>query len=91
MKNYTLKKVIPLFVVLLSVFTALATSKPETAKLTLIQGYIRSNPLGTDCVQSIMCSDVVSNICTVNGQPNGIQVWGKNAAGRCIIELYKIP
>ena len=62
----------------------------NNAKLANHQGYIKNNPLGTSCTQSVMCSDVVFNLCTVNGLPTGTQVWKKNAQGRCVDEVYKI-
>jgi len=94
MKNPLSKKIIPILVIMLAITAAFATNasiRSNGIKPILIQGYIRNNPVGTDCIASVMCADVVNNICTVNGQPGGIQVWGKNSAGRCIVELYKIP
>lgn len=94
MKNSLSKKIIPLLVIVLAItaaFTTHASIRSNSIKPVLIQGYIRNNPLGTDCIASVMCADVVNNICTVNGLPGGIQVWGKNSSGRCIVELYKIP
>ncbi|WP_298152193.1 DUF6520 family protein [Flavobacterium sp.] len=94
MKNSFSKKIIPILVIVLAITGAFATNasiRSNGVKLALIQGYIRNNPVGTDCIASVMCADVVNNICTVTGLPGGIQVWGKNSAGRCIVEVYKIP
>ncbi|MNS54948.1 hypothetical protein D3C72_877690 [compost metagenome] len=57
--------------------------------LAPVQGYIKNNPVGTSCTESITCSDQVFDVCTVNGLPTGTQLWKKNGEGRCILEVYK--
>lgn len=64
-------------------FTSHAMNK--SSKLTSIQGYVRLNPEGTVCNISIWCSDSPGPLCMLGTT----QIYGKNSAGRCIVELYR--
>lgn len=55
-------------------------------KATNFQGYVKANPLGTVCNTSIMCSDIQDELCKVGTT----QVYGKDASGKCVVELYRI-
>lgn len=57
----------------------------KSVKTVNIQGYINSNPLGTICTISILCSDEPGPICTTGTH----QVYGKNASGICSLQLYR--
>lgn len=78
--------------ILLAVIGAFSTQAMEKrAKSTSnFPAYIKQNPLGTECDESDMCSDIPAEICTVGSVPGGTQLWGKNGAGRCVVELYRI-
>lgn len=84
MKNYKLP--FSLVIVALALGAAITShALNKSIKTTIIQGYINTNPLGTICVASILCSDELGPICTT-----GInQVYGKNASGICNIVLYR--
>ena len=59
-------------------------------KVMTFTGYIKNNPLGTDCTASVQCTDVVAELCTVNGASGGAQLWKKNGQNRCVDQIYRI-
>lgn len=67
-------------------FTTHAMSRSSKAT-TNFQGYVKANPLGTVCNLSIMCTDDPGPICKVGST----QIWGKDASGKCVVELHRIP
>lgn len=73
--------------VALAIAGAFTTHAMNKSSLVLVQGYIRGNPLGTACQVSIWCSTTGNQLCMVGTT----QVWGKDAAGKCILEVYKVP
>lgn len=81
------QKFIPMAFLALGMVGALSsfTMRPESKKAINIQGYLRVNPLGTQCNASVMCADDFGPICTVGST----QVWGKDAAGNCVVELKR--
>lgn len=79
---------IPMAVIALGMFGALSsftTSKNSKVAIN-IPAFVKVNPLGTQCTTSLMCSDDPGPICT---SAAGTQIWGKNAAGKCVVELYR--
>jgi hypothetical protein len=87
MKNYL--KLIPFVIFIIAIAGAFATNtKIRSQKtLALVQGYIQGGPAGTICQVSIMCSTDYNQLCKVGTT----QVWGKDAAGKCTLEVYKVP
>lgn len=89
MKTSFFKKILPMLAILLAVGGAYGTyaMNHSVSKGTLapVQAYIRNNPLGTSCTESIMCSDQVFDLCT----SGGVQLWKKNTSDRCVLEVYK--
>lgn len=86
MKRFS--KLIPMAFVALAIagaFTTHAMSR-STKDVTNFQGYVKQNPLGTMCNVSITCSDVPDALCKVGTT----QIWGKDASGKCIVELYRV-
>lgn len=90
MKTTIIKKILPLFAVLAAVFTAFATSGHPISRSLNTQGYIKNNPLGNSCTESVMCTYDGGDICTITGAPTSTQLWAKNVQSRCILEIYKI-
>lgn len=69
----------------LSSFTA-----SKNSKLTVnIPGFIKANPLGTQCSTSLMCADDSGPLCTSGAAGTGVQIFGKNASGNCVVELFR--
>lgn len=61
------------------------TTSNEAKDAINIQGYVKANPLGTQCTASIMCSDDPGPLCTVGAT----QIWGKDSFGNCVVELKR--
>jgi hypothetical protein len=89
MKTYKLNSIVPVLAILFALTAAFAnnaTIQSKDARLILVQGYIRSNGL---CIPGTpLCSNIAGNICTTS---NGTQMWGINAQGQCVLEIYKAP
>ncbi|MEO5777378.1 MAG: hypothetical protein ABIQ27_10750 [Flavobacterium sp.] len=85
MKRFS--KFIPMAVLALGLVGALSSfTVSNNAKKTInIPGFIQVNPLGTQCSTSIMCADDGGPLCTASG----VQYWGKNASGNCVVKLYR--
>ncbi|HAO07933.1 DUF6520 family protein [Chryseobacterium mucoviscidosis] len=92
MKNF----ILPAVLILIGTGTAFATQKEKGSKenLAVRQGYI-FNSSTNQWDRSIMCSDDFDVICTLNGLPTGLQVFG--TAGEEVdhpetanVELYKL-
>ena len=85
MKTNFLKLIMPVAVVLLATGSALSTSamnkKADTAP---VQGYVHVLT-EDDCDESIMCSDIEGDLCTIGSE----QVFGKNPANKCTVRLFK--
>lgn len=81
--------IIPIAIVAIAIAGAFTTQAKNNEKntLVLVQGYIKGNPQGTACQISIWCSNTGNQLCMVGTT----QVWGKNANGQCILEVYKAP
>lgn len=80
-------KSISLVLIVLAIAGAFTTQAKNRNSFALVQGYIKGNPQGTACQISILCSNTVNQLCMVGST----QVWGKNANGQCILEVYKAP
>ena len=85
MKRFS--KLIPMAVIALAIAGALSThAMSANSKVAInIPGFVKANPLGTVCNTSIMCSDDLAPLCTVGTT----QIWGKDASGKCVVELYR--
>lgn len=85
MKRFS--KFIPMAVVALGIVGALSSfSSSNSSKVAInIPGFVKANPLGTVCNSSIMCSNDVAPLCT----SGTTQIWGKDASGKCVVELYR--
>jgi hypothetical protein len=92
MKTSFLKKMIPVAFFALAIIGAFSTHAMEVNQkaTTTHDGYIKLNPLGTECEISTMCSEIENQLCTVGGLPGNAQLWGKNANDRCVVELFRI-
>jgi len=90
MKTSFFKKILPMLAILLAVGGAFGTyamnHSGSKGTLAPVQGYIKNNPLGTSCTESVMCSDQVFDLCTTS---TGTQLWAKNGQNRCVTEIYK--
>ena len=54
------------------------------------QGYVRLSENPQDCQQEDMCTDVSTGIlCTVDYNPSGAQLFGKDEAGECTETLWR--
>jgi hypothetical protein len=82
-----LSKFIPMAVLALGLVGALSSFESKDSKLTINrQGYVKLNPMGTQCEVSILCADDFGPLCTVGTT----QIWGKATAnGPCTVELRK--
>jgi hypothetical protein len=84
MKRFS--KFIPMAVVAIAMVGALSSFESKDSKETInIQGYTRVVPDGSVCNTSSMCSDDGLQLCTFGST----QVWGKDGAGKCVVELKR--
>lgn len=88
MKNF--RKVIPMAVFALAIVGAFTTNAMtrNSKVVNSVQAYIRANPQGTTCNISNQCSDIPGPVCMLGGTT---QLWGKDSAGKCVVELYHFP
>ncbi|MEO8235822.1 MAG: DUF6520 family protein [Flavobacterium sp.] len=86
MKNF--RRLIPMAVFALAIAGAFTTQAMNRSnkKVSIFQGYVKVNPLGTMCNTSITCSSDPDELCKVGTT----QIWGKDASGKCIVELYRV-
>ncbi|MXN91692.1 hypothetical protein GR160_10685 [Flavobacterium sp. Sd200] len=94
--KFSIKNLVPIAAMAIATIGAYATqhtSESPTAFITYADGFVKGNDLGTVCNNSTRCMVDDGPICTVTASgPNfGQQLWGKTAAGRCTVELHKIP
>jgi hypothetical protein len=84
----TFRKMIPLAVFAIAIAGAFTTQAMTrfNKNVSTFQGYVKVNPLGTMCNTSITCSDIQGELCKVGNT----QIWGKDASGKCVVELYRI-
>lgn len=82
MKRFS--KFIPMAVIALGIVGALSSFTTSKDSIN-IPGFVKLNPAGTQCNTSIMCSDDVGPLCT----SGTTQIWGKDASGKCVVELYR--
>jgi hypothetical protein len=87
MKNF--RKMIPMAVFALAIAGAFSTNAMNRSakKTTNFPAFIRGNLAGTICTLSNQCSDAPGPVCMVGST----QLWGKDEAGKCIVELHRIP
>ena len=86
MKKFS--KFIPMAVLALGLVGALSsfTVNKDSKVTTNIQGYVKLNPMGTQCESSIKCADDFGPLCTVGTT----QIWGKvGGTGACTVELRR--
>ena len=85
MKRFS--KFIPMAVIALGIVGALSSfTMSKDSKLTInVPGFVKLNPAGTQCNTSIMCADDGGPLCT----SGTTQIWGKDASGKCVVELYR--
>lgn len=92
MKTNFVKQVVPVAVFALAIAGAFTTHAMNERSRTIapVQGYVKLNPQGTSCEQHDMCSTInTGNICTVGLVPSGAQLFGKNLAGQCSVQIYR--
>ncbi|WP_116789519.1 DUF6520 family protein [Flavobacterium psychrotrophum] len=92
----SIKNLVPIAAMAIATIGAYATQhKAESPKafITVQPGFVKGNDLGTVCNNQTDCMVEAGPICTVSasGPYFGQQLWGKTAAGRCTVELHKIP
>lgn len=84
-----LSKFIPMAALALGLVGALSsfTMSEDSNLTTNIQGYVKLNPMGTQCQESIKCSDDGAQLCTVGAT----QVFGKSGGvdSPCTWELRR--
>ena len=95
MKTSFFKKILPMLAILLAIGGAFGSyamdhSATKKGKAAVFTGYIKNNPLGSNCTESVQCTDVVAELCTVNGAGGGAQLWKMNGQNRCVDEIYRI-
>lgn len=86
MKTSIVKMVLPVAVIALAVTGAFASHAMNNAKKGAsapVQGWLRINGM---CNQSIQCNDTGNVLCKTTSNQ---QVFGKDAAGDCNVELYR--
>lgn len=85
MKKFS--KFIPMAVLALGIVGALSSfTVSKNSKVAInIPAFVKVNPLGTQCNTSLMCSNDPGPLCT----SGTTQIWGKDASGKCVVELYR--
>lgn len=93
--KFSIKNLVPVAVMAVASVGAYATQhsvQTPKALYTTQPGFVKGNDLGTVCNNQTDCMVEAGPICTVaSGTYAGQQLWGKTAAGRCTVELHKIP
>jgi hypothetical protein len=92
MKTNFLRQVMPVAVLALGIAGALTTNAMNVRSRTIssVQGYVKLNPQGTSCEAHDECSTINNgDICTVGLDPSGAQLFGKNSANQCAVEIYR--
>lgn len=91
MKTSFFKNIFPALAIMLAVGGAYGTYAMNQTKSTsgAFPGYIKNNPSGSNCTLSTQCTDVIAELCTVNADPTGIQLYGLQD-GACTVEVYRI-
>ncbi|MCT4124818.1 hypothetical protein HZP71_19475 [Elizabethkingia anophelis] len=85
--------ILPAFVMLIGAGAAFASqsAKALSNSLQLKTGYIY-NTIVNECIPVRQCSEIETEICTINDQPNGQPVYDLNVAGNfssCNKALYR--
>jgi len=85
MKKSIVKMMLPMAVFALAITGAFASHAENVAKKkpAPIQGWLQ---VAGACNQSIQCSDTGNMLCKTSSNQ---QVFGKNEAGDCEVELYR--
>ncbi|WP_202704238.1 DUF6520 family protein, partial [Flavobacterium sp. UGB4466] len=87
------KQVLPVAVFALAIAGAFTTHAMNSYSKTVdpVQGYLRLNPQGTSCEeQDDTCTtDNTGIVCTVDYNPTGAQLFGKNPAGKCVQTIFR--
>ena len=94
--RFSIRSFVPVAAMAIATIGAYATKHKEESPKALItyqDGFVKGNDLGTVCNNLTSCMVEAGPICTVtaSGANFGQQLWGKTAAGRCTVELHKIP
>ena len=86
------KFILPVALVLTATGGAFATNLEKDTKDDRApeQGYIYNHAIGS-CEEAVMCTTTPGDVCTVDGEPNGQQVFGLNSGdlNTCERVLYK--
>ncbi|MTD67707.1 DUF6520 family protein [Flavobacterium sp. LC2016-13] len=92
MKTKFAKQVLPVAVFVLAIAGAFTTNAMTERSKTAapIQGYLKLNEQGNSCEQQDDECSTVNNgvVCTVDLNPSGAQLFGKNSAGDCVRTIY---
>ncbi|WP_149207346.1 DUF6520 family protein [Flavobacterium johnsoniae] len=93
MKSKFAKQVLPVAVFALAIAGAFTTNamNQRSKAATPAQGYLKLNPQGSNCQeQDDECQiENTGNVCTVDLNPTGAQLFGKNSAGNCVQTIYR--
>lgn len=84
--------ILPGLMAVLAVTSAFTTDATSDSKLddSIMNGHIRLSSNLKDCEESDECqTEFNTTVCRVGQVPSGAQLWRKNAAGECVITLYK--
>lgn len=87
MKTSIVKMILPMAVFALAISGAFASHTEKVAKKrapAAIQGWLQ---VAGACNQSIQCSDTGNMLCKTSSNQ---QVFGKDEAGDCAVELYRV-
>jgi hypothetical protein len=92
MKTNFVKQVVPVAVFALAIAGAFTTHAMTERSKTIapVQGYVKLNPQGTSCEAHDLCSTANNGIiCTVGLVPSGAQLFAKNSANQCTLQVYR--
>lgn len=92
MKTVFFKKGLPVAVVAIAIAGAFSTNamNRHAENVAIVPGYEQLNPQATECEQKDDCSTInTGTLCTVGYDPEGAQLFDKNAAGECRVTLYR--
>ena len=87
MKTILYNPILPLAVMIITAIGALQGHGQQGKTKALVHGYI--NTIDGACLLSDLCSTSGEQVCTVGYISGGTRLWGKNANGVCILQLYR--
>jgi hypothetical protein len=93
MKTNLAKQVLPVAVFALAIAGAFTTHamNQRSKAATPAEAYLRLNPQGTTCEEQDDACQIENTgiVCTVDYNPTGAQLFGKNPAGNCVQTIYR--